>query len=67
MFDIVPVIPNRWARLNSNGQLTTLTVKQINSETIDKTSEWEIEDGDIDRALIILEKKWYSTTWLSGK
>lgn len=56
VFDTIPVTPNRWVRLRSDGQNTTLTVKQIDSDSIDGTSEWETEVGDIDQALIILEK-----------
>ncbi len=56
VFDTIPVTPNRWVRLRSDGIKTTLTVKEIESNAIDGTKEWEVTVSDIDEVLIILEK-----------
>lgn len=47
VFDTIPNTPNKWVRLRTNGINTTLAVKEISSEEIDGTSEWEIEVSDI--------------------
>jgi adenylate cyclase class 2 len=56
VFDTIPSTPNRWVRLRSNGRQTTLTVKEINNNEIDGTSEWEVEVSDINECLTILQK-----------
>lgn len=56
VFDTIPKLDTRWVRLRSDGELTTLTVKEINSDAIDGTNEWEVTVSDIDTALKILEK-----------
>ena len=56
VFDTIPATQNRWVRLRSNGVETTLTVKEIESDAIGGTKEWEIVVSDMDSALIILEK-----------
>lgn len=56
VFDTIPKTENRWVRLRSDGMATTLTVKEISSNSIDGTSEWEIEVSDINKTLTILEK-----------
>lgn len=56
VFDTLPKIESRWVRLRSDGEKTTLTVKQIASDEIDGTSEWEVVVSDIDTTLTILEK-----------
>lgn len=56
VFDTIPATQNRWVRLRSNGVETTLTVKEIESDAIGGTKEWEVVVSDMDSALIILEK-----------
>ena len=56
VFDTIPATENRWVRLRSTGEETTLTVKEIDTNAIDGTSEWEITVSDIDKTLVILEK-----------
>ena len=56
VFDTIPASPNRWVRLRSDGTETTLTVKEISSNNIDGTEEWEVVVSDIDETLTILEK-----------
>lgn len=56
VFDTIPATPNRWVRLRSDGHNTTLAIKEINSNAIDGTSEWEVTVSDIEETLTILEK-----------
>ncbi len=56
VFDTIPASPDRWVRLRSDGKSTTLTVKEINSNTIDGTNEWEVAVSDLATTLKILEK-----------
>ena len=56
VFDTIPASPDRWVRLRSDGKSTTLTVKEINSSTIDGTNEWEVTVSDLATTLKILEK-----------
>ena len=56
VFDTMPASPDRWVRLRSDGKSTTLTVKEINSSTIDGTKEWEVAVSDLATTLKILEK-----------
>jgi Adenylate cyclase, class 2 (thermophilic) len=56
VFDTIPETPDRWVRLRSNGQETTLTVKEISSDAIDGTEEWEVVVSDFDATLAILGK-----------
>ncbi|HKR81602.1 MAG TPA: CYTH domain-containing protein [Candidatus Saccharimonadales bacterium] len=56
VFDIVPAQKGTWVRLRTNGTETTLTVKQIASNAIDGTHEWEVGVSDFDTTLEILKK-----------
>jgi adenylate cyclase class 2 len=56
VFDVIPVKDTTWVRLRSDGEKTTLTVKEVVSEGIDGTNEWEVEVSDVDNTLMILEK-----------
>jgi hypothetical protein len=56
VFDTIPAVPNRWVRLRSDGQHATLTVKEITTDAIDGTHEWEVEVSDLDTTLEILAK-----------
>lgn len=56
VFDAMLASPDRWVRLRSDGKSTTLTVKEINSNTIDGTNEWEVTVSDLTTTLKILEK-----------
>jgi adenylate cyclase class 2 len=56
VFDTVPAKPGKWARLRTNGITTTLAVKEIQDDSIEGTSEWEIEVSDFDKTLTILTK-----------
>lgn len=56
IFDTIPVTPGKWARLRTDGKSTTLAVKQISTEKVDGTEEWEIEVDNFETTLTILEK-----------
>jgi len=56
VFDVFPKKDNSWVRLRSDGKKTTLTVKEIVSDTVDGTHEWEVTVNDFDETLKILEK-----------
>lgn len=56
VFDTIPQTAAKWVRLRSNGSTTTLAVKEIMSNDIDGTKEWEVVVSDIDTTLVILEK-----------
>lgn len=56
VFDTIPKTEKRWVRLRTDGEHSTLTVKEILSHEIDGTLEWEVTVSDIDDTLIILDK-----------
>lgn len=56
VFDTIPKTSDRWVRLRTNGTETTLTVKEIQSDSYDGTNEWEIKVSDFDTTLTILQK-----------
>ena len=56
VFDTIPTTRNRWVRLRSDGTKTTLTVKEIQTNAVDGTLEWEVDVSDIATTLTILEK-----------
>lgn len=55
VFDIDKDDKSKWIRLRTDGKITTLTVKIIESNDIDGTHEYETEVGDIESTLKILE------------
>ncbi len=55
-FDLINPQPNSWFRLRTNGEKTTLTVKEINSAKIDGTKEAEVIVNDFDEMDTILKK-----------
>lgn len=56
VFDTIPVTKRKWVRLRTDGNNTTLAVKEISDSTVVGTQEWETRVDDIDTTLIILEK-----------
>ena len=56
VYDLKPAENGKWIRLRTNGKVTTLTYKDIVSNTIDGTKEVEIEVEDFDKANEFLEK-----------
>lgn len=56
IFDTIPRKDGRWVRLRSDGRHTTLTVKEISSESISGTKEWEVEVSNLKITLELLSK-----------
>lgn len=59
VYDFKPKKLNSWVRLRTNGQKTTLTVKEIENDKIDGTKEIEIIVDDFDKTNLLLEKLGY--------
>ena len=59
LYDFNPVDPNRWIRLRTNGHITTLTIKEVESSNIDGTKETEIIVDDFDSTNELLNKLGY--------
>lgn len=59
VYDFVPQKSNSWIRLRTDGELTTLTIKQINNDNIDWTKELEITVDDFLKTNEFLKKLWY--------
>ena len=57
IYDVIPEDPHKWIRLRTNGNKTTLTIKDLKSETIDGMKEIEIEVSDFSKTNIDLERK----------
>ena len=58
-YDFSPVKENSWIRLRTNGEETTLTIKEIATSKIDGTKESEIVVSDFDETDEILNKLGY--------
>ena len=58
-YDFTPVKPNSWIRLRTNGEETTLTIKEIVNSKINGTKEWEVAVSDFDATNEILNKLGY--------
>lgn len=59
VYDFKPVDSKKWIRLRTNGDKTTLTIKNIVSSEIDGTEEIEIEVNDFERCNLMLEELGY--------
>lgn len=55
-YDLVTPKQNSWIRLRTNGKITTLTVKEINTARIDGTKEAEVVVDNFDEMDLILTK-----------
>ncbi len=56
VYDLKPAEKGKWIRLRTNGINTTLTYKDIVSNTIDGTKEVEIEVDDFEKSNELLER-----------
>lgn len=56
VYDLRPKEEGKWIRLRTNGQITTLTYKDVVSNTIDGTREVELKVENIEKANEFLEK-----------
>lgn len=59
VYDIKPADPDKWIRLRTNGETTTLTYKQVVKNSIDGTKEVEIIVNDFAETNIFLESIGY--------
>ncbi len=60
VYDFIPKQDKKWIRLRTNGDRTTLTIKNIVSSSIDGTQELEIVVDNFDRCNLILKELGYS-------
>lgn len=56
VYDFMPKIEGKWIRLRTNGDKTTLTIKNIVSSQIDGTQELEIVVDDFEKTNSILNE-----------
>lgn len=61
VYDLNPVQKGKWIRLRTNGKVTTLTYKDVISNTIDGTKEVEIVVDDFERTNEFLEQIGFSS------
>lgn len=59
VYNFIPKQDKKWIRLRTNGEITTLTIKDIVSEKIDGTKELEIEVDDFEKTNLILNELGY--------
>lgn len=60
VYDFIPAQKGRWIRLRSNGKLTTLTIKEVESLRVDGTKELEIEVSNFHDTNELLMKLGYT-------
>jgi len=60
VYDFTPVNPNSWVRLRTDGNKTTLTIKEIHSDDVDGTKELEIIIDNFEIMHLLLEKLGYT-------
>ncbi len=56
VYDFIPKIDGKWIRLRTNGDKTTLTIKNIVSSTIDGTQELEIIVDNFEKTNLFLNE-----------
>ena len=59
VYDFKPKVESKWIRLRTNGEKTTLAIKNVATSEIDGTQELEIEVDDFDRCHLILKELGY--------
>ena len=59
VYDFIPKVDGKWIRLRTNGDKTTLTIKNLVSSEIDGTQELEIEVDNFERTNMILKELGY--------
>lgn len=60
VYDFIPKQDKKWIRLRTNGDKTTLTIKNIVSSNIDGTHELEITVDSFERCNLILKELGYT-------
>lgn len=61
VYNFNPPTDNKWIRLRTDGKKTTLTIKKIESFSIDGTKEMEIEVSDFEETNKMLEEMGYKS------
>ena len=59
VYDFIPKVENKWIRLRTNGDKTTLTIKNLVTSEIDGTQELEIVVDNFERCSLILKELGY--------
>ena len=59
VYDFIPKVDSKWIRLRTNGDKTTLTIKNLVSSSIDGTQELEVEVDNFERTNLILKELGY--------
>ena len=59
VYDFIPKVDSKWIRLRTNGEKTTLTIKNLVTSEIDGTQELEIEVDDFEKTNLILNELGY--------
>jgi len=59
VYDFNPKVEGKWIRLRTNGNKTTLTIKEITASTIDGTKELEIDVSSFDDTHEMLKELGY--------
>ena len=59
VYDFIHKVDGKWIRLRTNGDKTTLTIKNLVSSEIDGTQELEIEVDNFERTNMILKELGY--------
>lgn len=59
VYDFIPKIDKKWIRLRTNGEKSTLTIKNLVSSNIDGTQELEVTVDNFDRTNLILKELGY--------
>ena len=59
VYDFIPKVDGKWIRLRTNGEKTSLTIKNLVSSEIDGTQELEIEVSDFENTNKILNELGY--------
>lgn len=56
VYDFIPKIDGKWIRLRTNGDKSTLTIKNLVSSKIDGTQELEVQVDNFERTNLILKE-----------
>ena len=59
VYDFIPKVDSKWIRLRTNGEKTTLTIKNLVSSEIDGTQELEVVVDNFERTNLILKELGY--------
>ena len=59
VYDFIPKVDSKWIRLRTNGEKTTLTIKNLVSSEIDGTQELEVVVDNFERCNLILKELGY--------